>query len=104
MSSHQMNERQVLEAVMAEAIRDVFNEYVDRHGLAEIAEVFAKGVRIEVGDMLPSAQYAERMKRVPPAWDKALATSVVAWPTSRRQWMQASRAACTTCSTSPANR
>jgi magnesium chelatase subunit I len=24
-----------------------------------------------VGDLLPSSAYAERLKRVPPAWDKA---------------------------------
>jgi magnesium chelatase subunit I len=71
MSSHQMNERQVLDAILAEAIRDVFGEYVDRHGLNEIAELFAKGVKIEVGDMLPSSHYADRLKRVPPAWEKA---------------------------------
>ena len=71
MGSHQMSERQVLDAIMAEAIRNVFEEYVDRHGLEEIAEIFAHGVKIEVGDMLPSSNYAERLKRVPPAWDKA---------------------------------
>ena len=26
---------------------------------------------MEVGDLLPSAQYAERLKKVPPAWDMA---------------------------------
>jgi magnesium chelatase subunit I len=71
MSSHQMSERQVLDAVVAEAIRDLFNEYVDRHGLEEISEIFSRGVKIEVGDLLPSAHYADRLKRVPPAWDKA---------------------------------
>lgn len=71
MGSHQMSERQVLEAIHAEAIKAVFDEYVDRHGLEEIAEVFGKGVKIEVGDMLPSRHYAERLKRVPRAWEKA---------------------------------
>ena len=71
MSSHQLSETQVLEAVQAAAIRQVFSEYVDRHGLDDIADVFAKGVKIEVGSMLPSGQYAERLKRVPPAWQKA---------------------------------
>jgi magnesium chelatase subunit I len=71
MSSHQMSERQVLDAIIAEAIRDVFAEYVDRHGLDEIGEVFARGVKIEVGDQLPSSHYAQRLKRVPPVWDKA---------------------------------
>ncbi len=71
MGSHQMSERQVLDSVVAQAIQTVFAEYVEEHGLAEIAEIFRKGIRIEVGDMLPSAAYAERLKRVPPLWDKA---------------------------------
>ncbi len=71
MGSHQMSERQVFDAIVAQAIRTVFEEYVDEHGLAEIAEIFGQGVRIDVGDLLPSAQYAERLKRVPPAWEKA---------------------------------
>lgn len=71
MGSHQMTERQVLDAVMAEAIRDVFSEYVEEHGLAEIAQIFSEGVKIEVGDMLPSSEYAKRLQRVPPVWDMA---------------------------------
>jgi magnesium chelatase subunit I len=71
MSSHQMTERQVLDAIVAEAIKDVFEEYVERHGLDEIGEIFSRGVKIEVGDLLPSSQYAQRLKRVPPVWDKA---------------------------------
>ncbi len=83
MSSHQMSEHQVLEAVMAEAIRDVFQEYVEEHGIAEIAEVFSRGVKIEVGDLLPSSQYAERLKRVPPAWAKAFELNAAADPAVR---------------------
>ena len=71
MGSHQMSERQVLDSIVAEAIQIVFEEYVSEHGLAEISEIFGKGVRIEVGDMVPSSEYAERLKRVPPAWEKA---------------------------------
>jgi magnesium chelatase subunit I len=71
MGSHQLSEKQVLEAIQAEAIKTVFDEYVDKHGLDEIADVFGKGVKIEVGDLLPSSQYAERLKRVPRAWQKA---------------------------------
>jgi len=71
MGSHQMSERQIFDAIQAEAIRKVFEEYVDAHGLEEIAKVFSEGVRIEVGDMLPSNAYVERLKRVPPAWEKA---------------------------------
>jgi magnesium chelatase subunit I len=71
MGTHQMSERQVLDSIAAEAVRDVFEEYVDEHGLDEIADIFGQGVKIEVGDMLPSSHYAELLKRVPPAWEKA---------------------------------
>ena len=71
MGSHQMTETQALDAILAEAVREVFEEYVTEHGLGDIAEIFAKGVKIEVGDMLPSAHYAELLKRVPPVWEKA---------------------------------
>jgi len=71
MGSNQMSEKQVLESIVAEAIRIVFEEYVDKLGLDAIADVFSKGVKIEVGDMLPSGEYAKRLKRVPQAWEKA---------------------------------
>ncbi len=71
MGSQQMSEKQVLEAITAEAIRTVFEEYVEKAGLDEIAGIFSKGVKIEVGDLLPSSHYAERLKRVPRAWEKA---------------------------------
>jgi magnesium chelatase subunit I len=83
MGSHQMSEAQVLQAVIAEAIRTVFDEYIERHGLEEIAEIFAQGVKIEVGDMLPSEAYAERLQRVPPVWDKAFEVNASANPTVR---------------------
>jgi magnesium chelatase subunit I len=71
MSSHQLSEEQVLEAVQVAAIKKVFDEYCDKHGFEEIASIFGKGVKIEVGDLLSSSAYAERLKRVPPAWEKA---------------------------------
>ena len=71
MGSQQMSEQQVLEHVAATAIGKVFAEYVEAHGLGEIAEIFSRGVRVEVGDMLPSSVYAERLTRVPPVWEKA---------------------------------
>ncbi len=71
MGSQQMSEKQVLEAIAAEAIRTVFEEYVEKAGLDEIAGIFSKGVKIDVGDLLPSSHYAERLKRVPRAWEKA---------------------------------
>lgn len=71
MGTHQMSEAQVLNAILAEAVRAVFEEYVDEHGLGEIAEIFGRGVKIEVGDMLPSSAYAARLERIPPIWEKA---------------------------------
>lgn len=83
MGSHQMNERQVLDAVIAEAIKVVFEEYVEQHGLTQISEIFSKGVKIEVGDMLPSAKYAERLRHVPPVWDKAFEVNAAQDPAVR---------------------
>jgi magnesium chelatase subunit I len=83
MGSHQMSERQVLDAIIAEAIRSVFDEYVDEHGLREIGEIFSKGVKIEVGDLLPSSSYADRLQRVPPAWDKAFEVNASSDPAVR---------------------
>lgn len=83
MSSHQLSERQVLDAILADAIKTVFDEYVDRHGLDEIATIFTSGVKIEVGDMLPSKAYADRLKRVPPAWDKAFEVNTSSDPAVR---------------------
>jgi len=71
MGSHQMSERQVVDAIVAEAVAAVFKEYVDEHGLEAIADAFRTGVRIEVGDLVPSREYAARLSRVPEAWDKA---------------------------------
>ncbi len=44
---------------------------------------FGKGVKIEVGDMLPSAHYADRLKRVPPVWDKAFEVNAAGDPAVR---------------------
>jgi len=71
MGTHQMTERQVLDAVIAEAIKNVFQKYVEEHGLKEIAEVFRRGVRVEVSDLLPSVHYSDRLQHVPQVWDKA---------------------------------
>jgi magnesium chelatase subunit I len=83
MGSHQLSERQVLDAVLGEAIRIVFGEYVDRHGIEEIGQIFSEGVKIEVGDMLPSEDYARRLQRVPPIWDKAFEVNASGDPAVR---------------------
>ena len=71
MGSHQMSEKQVLDSLIAQAIKNVFEQYVEEFGLGLIADIFSKGVRVEVGDLLPSSQYAHRLRNVPPVWEKA---------------------------------
>ena len=66
-----MSERQVLDAVVAEAIATVLEEYVEKHGLDEIAKVFGQGVKIEVGDMVPSVAYEQIVADVPAIWERA---------------------------------
>ncbi|MBM4006848.1 MAG: magnesium chelatase [Planctomycetes bacterium] len=83
MGTHQMGERQVIDAILAEAVGTVFQEYVDQHGLGAIAEAFSKGVRIEVGELVPSAQYAERLRALPEAWDKAFEVNASGDPAVR---------------------
>lgn len=83
MGTHQMSETQVLDAILAQAVADVFGEYVDEHGLGNIAEIFAKGVRVEVGDVLPSSHYGSLLERVPPVWDKAFEVNAGASPAVR---------------------
>ncbi|MGH7245164.1 MAG: magnesium chelatase [Phycisphaerales bacterium] len=83
MGSHQLSEKQVLDSIAAEAVKTVFTEYVSEHGLAEISEIFAKGVKIEVGDMLPSSHYEKLLKRVPPVWDKAFEVNASTDPAVR---------------------
>ena len=57
-------------------------------GLGDIADVFGRGVKIEVGDMLPSSAYAERMQRVPPIWDKAFEVNASEEPAVRAACME----------------
>ena len=83
MGSHQMSERQILDALLATSIKNIFQQYVEEFGLNEIAEIFAKGVRVEVGDMLPSEAYAERLKHVPPVWEKAFEVNATEHPAVR---------------------
>jgi magnesium chelatase subunit I len=83
MGSHQMSERQILDSIIADAIQTVFSEYVDKHGLEQIASIFREGVKIEVGDTLPSSSYAERLQRVPPVWDKAFEVNASSDPAVR---------------------
>ena len=83
MSSHQMTEQQVIESVLVAAVKKVFDEYADQHGFEEISEIFGKGVTIEVGDLLPSKTYADLLKRVPPAWEKAFEINRSADPAVR---------------------
>jgi magnesium chelatase subunit I len=83
MGSHQMTERQVLDAVMAEAIATVFQEYVEGHGLDGIARVFGEGVKVEVGDMVPSSAYQRIVDELPEVWERAFEVNAAADPAVR---------------------
>lgn len=83
MGTHQMGERQVIDAVIAQAIKTVFQEYVSQHGLEAITNVFAKGVKIEVGDLVPSERYEALLKRVPDVWSKAFEVNAAQDPAVR---------------------
>jgi len=83
MGTHQMGERQVLDAVIAQAIKTVFQEYVSQHGLEAITSVFSKGVKVEVGDLIPSERYQGLLKRVPEVWDKAFEVNAAQDPAVR---------------------
>jgi magnesium chelatase subunit I len=78
-----MSERQAIEAIVAEAIGRVFNEYVQSHGLDAIAGAFATGVRVDVGDMLPSEAYERALSSVPEAWLKAFEVNASSNPAVR---------------------
>ena len=57
--------------MQVEAVRIVFDEYADKHGLEQIGQGFGEGVTSVVGDMLPSSAYPERLQPLPPGWEKA---------------------------------
>ena len=83
MGSHQLDEAQALDAILAEAISVVFAELVDEKGLSVIAEAFGAGVRIEVGDLVPSSDYENLMSRIPEAWTKSLEVNHASSPAVR---------------------
>jgi magnesium chelatase subunit I len=83
MGSHQLSERQVLDAIVAEAVGTVFGEYVERHSLDGIAKVFSEGMKIEVGDAVPSADYRRIVSDIPELWDRAFEVNVAADPAVR---------------------
>ena len=83
MGSHQMTEMQVLDSVIAEAIATVFEEYVEKHGLDDIAKVFGEGVKIEVGDMVPSSTYESIVADVPAIWQRAFEVNASEDPAMR---------------------
>jgi len=83
MGSHQMTEKKILDSLVSNAIKTVFEQYATEHGVGQIAEIFNKGVRIEVGDLLPSSAYAERLKHVPPVWETAFEVNATDNPAVR---------------------
>jgi magnesium chelatase subunit I len=68
---------------MADAVATVFGEYVEKHGLDEIAKAFGEGVKIEVGDMVPSAAYEKIVSEIPAIWEKAFEVNRASDPAVR---------------------
>jgi magnesium chelatase subunit I len=56
---------------------------VEKHGLDEIAKVFGQGVKVEVGDMVPSEAYRDKVADVPAIWEKAFEVNAAASPAVR---------------------
>ena len=83
MGSHQMDERQVLDAIVADAVASVFRELVDESGLEPIATAFGEGVRIEVGDLVPSGDYEAVMARIPEVWQRSFEVNAATDPAVR---------------------
>jgi magnesium chelatase subunit I len=83
MGSHQMTESQAIDTIVAAAVATVFEEYVDAHGLPTIVEVFKEGVRVEVGDMLPSTAYEAALRVAPAAWEKTFEVNAASDPAVR---------------------
>ena len=83
MGSHQMDERQVLDAIIADAVASVFRELVDESGLEPIATAFGEGVRIEVGDLVPSSQYEAVLARIPEVWQRSFEVNAATDPAVR---------------------
>jgi magnesium chelatase subunit I len=83
MGSHQMSERQILDSLIALSVKQVFQQYIEEFGLEQISQIFSKGIRVEVGDMLPSQSYAEKLKHVPPIWEKAFEVNASQHPAIR---------------------
>ena len=83
MGSHQLSERQLLDAIVSEAIAEVFGEYVEKHSLEGLARVFGEGMRVEVGDAVPSADYRKIVADVPEVWERAFEVNAAADPAVR---------------------
>ena len=52
-------------------------------GEGSIADAFGKGVRLEVGDLVPSSAYAGIMERIPEIWPRAFDVNPAADPAVR---------------------
>ena len=83
MGSHQMSERQVLDAVLAEAIRNVFERIRRPAWPGGNRADFRRGSEDRGRRHAALGHYAERLKRVPPVWDKAFEVNASSDPAVR---------------------
>ncbi len=56
---------EINEKLMRKSVKLVFDELVDLHDLESVTDAFGEGWKVEVGDLLPSREYAEGLDSIP---------------------------------------
>ena len=70
--SDEMPEERVVDRLLARAIHNVFERWLDVDDLDEVVEAFEAGLVIETGEMVPSGDYVRWMRETP-GLDEAVA-------------------------------
>jgi magnesium chelatase subunit I len=65
MSEDDGQEDKVIGRLLGEAIKNIFDQHLDVGQFRNVVEYFENGKSLEVGDQVPSAEYAERTAAVP---------------------------------------
>jgi magnesium chelatase subunit I len=65
MSEEDGQEDRVLERLLAEAVKNVFEHYFDVKRFRQLVEWFESGNTFSTGDLVPSAEYARRVEALP---------------------------------------
>ncbi len=65
MSEDDGQEDKVIDRLLGEAVKNIFDQHLDINQFRSVIEFFENGKSIEVGDQVPSAEYIERAAAVP---------------------------------------